>query len=273
MNDDTRVRDFLDRMANEIEVAPVDWRPPVRRARRRRTVAMLLVAVAVVMIIPAVSLGISGLIRTESDPSIPATPTEDDISIEGQVIGDGVYPAYTVDALPGWSTDGTFVTNDRSSGVLGLNVWDVGRVAENPCHWLGRLFDPGPTVGDLAAALEAQTLRNATVPTAVQLDGHVGKFLEWSVPEDMVVHGDANFQGCDVFPGNGHRDFVSWFAHGSTQNDRYQQVPGQVDKLWILDVDGQRLVVDATYSPATQRTEREQLDRVVNSIHFVGTNE
>ena len=56
MNDDTRVRDFLDRMANEIEVAPVDWRPPVRRARRRRTVAMLLVAIAVVMIIPAVSL-------------------------------------------------------------------------------------------------------------------------------------------------------------------------------------------------------------------------
>ena len=120
---------------------------------------------------------------------------------------------------------------------------------------------------------EAQKLRNATTPTPVKLDGHVGKFLEWSVPSDMVVHGDANFQGCDVFPGNGHRDFVSWFAHGSTQNDRYQQVPGQVDRLWILDVDGQRLVVDATYSPFTQRTEREALERVVNSIHFVGTNE
>jgi hypothetical protein len=144
----------------------------------------------------------------------------------------------------------------------------VGQVAENPCHWLGRLFDPGPTVGDLATALEAQELRNATAPTGVELDGHVGRFLEWSVPSDMVVHGDANFQGCDVFPGNGHRDFVSWFAHGSTQNDRYQQVAGQVDKLWILNVDGQRLVVDATYSPATTIAEHLALIQIAKSIRF-----
>ena len=117
----------------------------------------------------------------------------------------------------------------------------------------------GPTVGDLATRSRHRNCATPRLRPRVKLDGHVGKFLEWSVPEDMVVHGDANFQGCDVFPGNGHRDFVSWFAHGSTQNDRYQQVPGQVDKLWILNVDGQRLVVDATYLPATQRTEREQL--------------
>jgi len=35
----------------------------------------------------------------------------------------------------------------------------------------------------------------------------------------------------------------SWTANGWS-GDRYQQRPGQVDRIWILDVDGERLVVD-----------------------------
>ena len=79
--------------------------------------------------------------------------------------------------------------------------------------------------------------------------GYAGKYLEWSVPDDMVVTGDADFDGCDSWPDNGHRDFVSWLSTGD--GERYQQVAGQVDRLWVLDVDGQRLLIwDTSWSPS-----------------------
>jgi hypothetical protein len=136
----------------------------------------------------------------------------------------------------------------------------------DPCHWHGNLVDPGPTVEDLVSALSAQKMRHATKPIDVTLGGHDGQYLEWSVPDDMVVTGDADFKGCDVEPSNGHLDFVSWT--GNSQGERYQQVAGQVDRLWILDVDGQRLVVDATYSPDTSEAVRDELGRIAESLRF-----
>jgi hypothetical protein len=80
------------------------------------------------------------------------------------------------------------------------------------------------------------------------------------------VTGDADFEGCDVEPSNGHRDFVSWFGNG--EGERYQQVAGQVDMLWVLDVEGQRLLIDATYPPDTPGSDRAQLRTIVESIRF-----
>ena len=43
---------------------------------------------------------------------------------------------------------------------------------------------------------------------------------------------------------------------------------GQVDRLWVLNVNGQRLLVDATYSPDTTAAERDSLDQVAESLRF-----
>jgi hypothetical protein len=42
-----------------------------------------------------------------------------------------------------------------------------------------------------------------------------------------------------------------------------------VDRLWILDVDGQTLVVDAAYGPETPTTVRNELMAVVETLEFV----
>jgi hypothetical protein len=186
--------------------------------------------------------------------------------IEGQVLGVGDYPGYTLEVPITWSVNGPFVVKPVP-GVLGLSVWDVGRVPRDPCHWQASLVDPGPTVDDLVDALTTQRLRHATEPTDVRLGGFRGRYLEWSVPADMVVTGDADFEGCDVEPSNGHRDFVSWVGNG--YGERFQQVAGQVDMLWVLDVDGQRLLVDATYSPDITEADRAELMRIVESLRFV----
>ena len=112
-------------------------------------------------------------------------------------------------------------------------------------------------------------MRHATKPTDVTLGGYSGKYLEWSVPKHWVVTGDGDFKGCDV-QDDGHRDFVSWLGNGG-DGQRWQQMAGQLDRLWVLDVNGQRLVVDANYAPGTTQEQRDEEDRVVHSIQFVGS--
>ncbi len=197
-------------------------------------------------------------------PSAPSSgsPAADTV-ISNRVIGTGTYPGYTLEVPEGWSTEGKFTLRPQG-GPLGISVWDVGEVPGDPCHWQASSRHPGPTVDDLVAALRAQASREATEPVDVTLAGYPGRYLEWSVPTDLVVTGDADFQGCDAM--EEHFDFVSWFGNG--EGERYQQLAGQVDRLWVLDVDGQRLLVDATHpADATPAVLAEQ-DAIVQSLRF-----
>ena len=242
-----------------------------------RTCVRWLVISASLFVATACSSGVAGRSSTPAATSTPmagssetGSPTQSAdpgaTSIHAFVIGGGDYPSYTVEAPHTWvAWQKHFVVNQSVPGVMGLSVWDVGRLPRNPCHPLGHLYDPGPTVDDLVAALAAQSMRHATAPSDVTLAGYGGRYIEWSVPAHMVVTGDADFAGCDV-QSNGHRDFVSWLGNG--EGERYQQVAGQVDRLWVLDVRGQRLVVDATYSPDTTRAERRELGQIAESLRF-----
>jgi hypothetical protein len=175
------------------------------------------------------------------------------------------YPEYTVVVPKGWfEQHGQFIITGATRPVLGVSVWDVGQVYRDPCHWQGQGFDPGPGVANLVAALVAQKMRNATTPTDVTLAGYAGKYLEWSVPADMKSSAWSEFDACDVVSGD--HNFNSWLAYHVGY--RYEEVPGQVDQLWVLDVNGQRLVVDATYSPGTSQADRAELEQVVHSLRF-----
>lgn len=135
--------------------------------------------------------------------------------------------------------------------------WDVAQVYPTPCKWAGKpMVDPGPDVDGLASALAKQPLRDATAPIDTALGGARGKYLELSVPTDI------DFDDCD------EGVFESWTANGWA-SDRYQQSPGQVDRIWVLDVDGQRLVVDASYLPEATAQDRAELESVANSIRFL----
>ena len=185
--------------------------------------------------------------------------------VAGAPLGAPDNPGYTVEiAAPGWVSDGSF-TVKKSGPVTGFSVWDVGQVPTDPCHPLTTLRDPGPTVDDLVTALVAQKSRNATKPKAATVDGYPGQYLEWSVPRNAEVVGDSDFVGCDA-QDNGHRDFVSWVGDG--HGERYQQEAGQVDRLWVLDVEGHRLLADATYSLKATDTARDELAAVAASLEF-----
>ena len=64
------------------------------------------------------------------------------------------------------------------------------------------------------------------------------------------------------WPDNGYRDFVSFLGMGGSE--RYEQLANQIDGLWVLNVNGHRLVVDATYSADATDDQKTELDQVAD---------
>jgi hypothetical protein len=174
------------------------------------------------------------------------------------------FPKVVIVVPNGWVSYKSFAVQSLvgTPRQLVVSFWNVVDVYANGCHWLGPMIDPGPTVDGLAAVLAARPLRSATAPVAVSLGGYEGEYLAWSVPADI------HFSSCDRGPGDTTGFFESWTGNGTGGTDRYQQAPGQVDRLWILDVEGQRLVIDAGSLPGATKQDRAEQTKVVDSITF-----
>jgi hypothetical protein len=122
-----------------------------------------------------------------------------------------------------------------------LSFWDVDQVYRTPCKWkYEAMVYPGRSVNGLASALFKQPLRKPTPPTDVELDGFHGKYLELSVPMDIAFD-EARREEALSRTATRRASRAGRRAAGTTT--RYQHAPGQVDRLWILNVNGERLVI------------------------------
>ena len=85
------------------------------------------------------------------------------------------------------------------------------------------------------------------------MDGYAGKYMEMTVPAGI------HLASCD---GGEYRTWSD--PHGCCRSLE----AGQRDLLWIVDVDGPRVVIDASLGPKT--TEQDRADRIamVKSIHI-----
>ena len=186
------------------------------------------------------------------------------------IAGGADYTPFHVTVPDGWSSIDGWVLNG-SAGEAGPPVsiafWNVDQVYGHPCQWDGTLSDPGSGVEELVAALVQVPSRDPTEPITVEMDGRPGMYLEWSVPENLAFDEDGNFPECDG-DGEGHFDFRSWTGTGWAST-RYHQGPGQIDRLWVLDVHGQRLVIDAFSMPGATGDEIAEMLTVVESVEFL----
>ena len=155
--------------------------------------------------------------------------------------------------------DGTILISGGDASYRAVSLWTVAEVAANPCHGATREWvDPGPTVEDLAAALAAQPLKSGTDPVPVSLAGYDGLYVETA-----VAVGDDN----DCVD----QSFASWRAADGTL--RVHEGGGEVGRLWILDVEGRRLVVDASHAAGTSTDRIAELTAMVESITFAATTD
>jgi hypothetical protein len=176
-------------------------------------------------------------------------------------------PRVLVTVPAGWYGGG-FSTSQNNSidppDGAGVILWGGPfDVYEDPCRWSTSLpsSPTGSTVEDLAAALAAQPTRDATAATDVTVGGFSGKAIELTVPADLAFDTANGFTGCD------EGEFRSWISpDGNTF--RLHQGPGQHDQLWIVDVDGTRLVIDATFYEGTSASVTAELQAILASIRF-----
>lgn len=125
----------------------------------------------------------------------------------------------------------------------------------------------GPTVDDLATALsQLAPFEVSSPPTDLSMLGYQGKNLELTVPPDMGVVGDRdNYMFADCLGGQ-LRSWISPTLDGSFYG--YNGEPGRVEEFWILDVDGTRLMIEATYAPDSPPEDVAEMDAIVDSIRI-----
>jgi hypothetical protein len=242
------------------------YRDQRQRTFRRKAGAYALVAA---LLIAGAVIGIRALPSDDARPGAPG-PTSTTLPIPSLpfsgALEPGMYVASAIDpnfdasyrisitvpsgyeAFQGWA----ILKVDRSQTGVGAQV--VGNVYADPCHWSGTLLDPpvGARFDALVAAL-ANEPGNARTPTDVTLDGYAGKRMELTVPPGI------NLADCD---GGQYR---SWLDTGG--GERYRE-PGQHYLLWIVDVDGVPLVIEASFEAGTSAKVRAELIQMVASIRI-----
>jgi hypothetical protein len=163
---------------------------------------------------------------------------------------------YSTWAIEKVDTDAT-TTGDQHVDITFGTVTDSYR---DPCRWSTTAIDPqlGPTVQDLVDALGAQVGRNTTRGTPVTLDGHAGQRLGFDWPADIDP------ATCDF------GEYRAWTAGGGSppQDASRANTMGRHSVVWIVDVDGLRVVVEAVQPIGISAAVEAEVQAIVDSIRF-----
>lgn len=152
---------------------------------------------------------------------------------------------------PGAAVDAAAIyqgSPDPPSG-RGIVFAIVANVYADPCDTrAGALIPPvGPSVDDLASALLAQVNTEGGPPVPVTVDGYQGVYLEFT---------NTNQDDPTCIP------VKRW---NSTPGPR-EALVGERDQIWILDVDGVRLVIDLFSFPGTSEADIAEMRAIVDTI-------
>jgi hypothetical protein len=253
----TRNPDVLERLA-PLSGAPSRGFEDLLRRRAKRELARKIGAIAVVAVLILALLGI-GLGTLDDRTERPAQPPQ--LSPGTLHVFKTLDPAFdssyriTMPLLDGYRGQYGGVVFGTDEGQ-GISAWLVGNVYAKPCRWVGTLLNPpiDQSVGGLVAGLTNQKRRHATAATDVTLSGFTGKYMELTVPARIDLAKCAYGQ------------FRTW-VDPTLVGARWLE-PGQRDLLWIIDVDGTRLVIDAALGPDTTRKDRADRIEMVESIRI-----
>jgi hypothetical protein len=119
----------------------------------------------------------------------------------------------------------------------------------------GPTIPTGTTVDEFVTALVDHPDVDVTSPVDVTLGGYSGKYLELRAP--------ANTTTDELGPAPGGCNYYFVWEPGI-----YAQGPNALWRIWVLDVDGVRVVVRADSFPGTGAQVQAQLAAIVDSIQI-----
>ena len=159
----------------------------------------------------------------------------------------------TVTVPDGWAAIGSAVwvsanlAPDGAALGYGLGAW----LLSDPCKVQDPDIRVGPTVADFVDAVAAHPILDTTKPVDVTLAGFSGKAFDLQFPADVST--DAKYNPACPY-------YRPW------EPGIYAQGPNQRWHLWVLDVDGVRVVVQSMDYPGTSAARRAELQAMVDSI-------
>lgn len=207
----------------------------------------------------------------DPEPTVTATPAPTATPIprlNGQQsldagtyrVGERFQMDITISVPDGWNAFEDFAVDPPAGadppGGSSLAFWSVENLYVDPlAEDLGTLDPPvGPTVDDLVDALVTHPAWTTTAAIDVKVDGFAGKRVELTIPSDV------EFDSC------GSNPFLMWT--GTNGGDRCAQGPGQVHDIYVVDVEGERLVFYVISFPDTPAADLAALQAVVESIEI-----
>jgi hypothetical protein len=135
--------------------------------------------------------------------------------------------------------------------TAGLDLWDIGNGYADACAGTTLEIPIGPSVGDFVEYLRGLEGVTVTSVSDVAIDGYAGTYVETVADDDL--------SGC--------RDgMLSLFFSRDGGIYSRQVVAGSVDRIWVLDVEGRRLVLDVFSPPDASAAQVADLVRVAESI-------
>ena len=231
----------------------------------RWSAAVLVIAVVLIGAIVVYGNGRPGVGSSTPSPSASRTLAPSPTPVASGALppsGSVIQGSYTiadpfpvqigVEIGPGWAmwssgvgpaTVALYKTSPDPPAGLAIGFLIVDNVFADPCDQSAGEMDPpvGPAPIDLAEALASQTGTESTDPVPVEIGGYSGVYL------DYRNTGDGECGDMTRWPG---RDALI----------------GERDQVWILDVDGTRLVIDAASFEGTSEADVAEMRTMVESL-------
>jgi hypothetical protein len=165
---------------------------------------------------------------------------------------------------PSWAMDGPEPVRADAPTGIGVAFFAANGLYSDPCQWDVRgTHDAGPpgdvrvgpTVAALVAGLRANTFYTSSEPAPVTIDGYRGQELELQLPDDPFTKCDKD----DPSDPGGH-EFV--FSGPGL----YAQGPANRWHLYILDVDGARLIAVILSYAKTPQTDVHLAQNIIETM-------
>jgi hypothetical protein len=155
---------------------------------------------------------------------------------------------FTVTVPSGWYSNpgARYIAQQKDTPrELGFGPWVVDGVYTDACRSEGILVQVGPSVADLVKALVDQDGSDASVPADVTFGGFPAKRIDLTVP--LELEGTT----CRI----GETDsFAIQFGFSSA--------------VYVIDVDGQRLVITTKTGDASSAEDVAELQAMLDSIRI-----
>jgi hypothetical protein len=201
------------------------------------------------------------------DGPVVVTTSDDPVQVTVNIASSGWNSRPQLDAVD--KDDDGLDAPEYVGALLAAWAWPAGtgfNVYGDPCHWSTTIpATPATTPDEIAAAFAAQALSDSTAPVNVTVGGFAGKTITLHVPMSFDLPNatrDEKFAACDEFT------FAFYGIEGETGVARNAQGAGQIDELWILDINGAIVILDAGYSPSTPASLVEEIRALAESATF-----